>query len=102
MVPTLDVLTSRAVYLVRLMERAVHDSGPWVITVQGHRCYAEQVLLAGAVEFRAEFEGLDPGTAEAVLECNGDALSWRSVRVPAGGAVAVCWEVSVRLEAVSA
>jgi hypothetical protein len=64
----LDFVAARTVAMARLLEQAVHDSGPWSIAFAGKREDAVKILTPSRIVFLARLEGfcvLDPN---AVME----------------------------------
>ncbi len=76
----LDELAARAVCRARLLERAIHDPGPWVVALAGLVVPAVRVIdeESRTVTFHAEF--LVPASGVAELRCGGEPVSWRDVK----------------------
>jgi len=89
---TLDHLVSSAVYQAHLLERAVHDAGPWTITVGSQALVADRVLLPTGVQFTVRMEPTEAD--EAVLSCNGEVLAIRSIE-PADHPSVLQWVVEI-------
>jgi hypothetical protein len=100
-VDSLDVLASRAIAKARLLERAVHDPGPWWVQVGDCRYVASRLLLAdqGVVSFVSWIQVLDEDQVLA-LTCGDEAVSWRPV--PGVGEFTVTWDVVAHDGALSA
>jgi hypothetical protein len=50
---TLDEAVAQAVFTARLLERALHDSGPWALEYGGQRLPAHKVFCGDHIHFRA-------------------------------------------------
>lgn len=99
---TLDFVAAHAVARARLLERAVHDPGPWQIEIGGVREGACKVRTPTRVLFMAYFEELpDPETLEvAWLLCGGEMLSSKDVQLSGDGPYAIEWSVGPEPDAV--
>ncbi len=96
--PPLDTLAARAVARASLLARAVHDSGPWMISWAGQSVPAERVLdeERAEVRFYARLAAADAGSGLATLSCAGTLLSCREVEVPVPGWFEVEWALELR------
>lgn len=93
-----ELAVAQQVARVRLLERALHDDGPWVFRTPHHCDFAAQyideenhkVLFADTLWTAPENAG------ETVLEllCGGQVVSCRTIDLPPGYA-AVEWELSL-------
>lgn len=95
---TLDFVAARAVARARLLERAVHDPGPWTVQIAGVSAPAVKVLTAKRVIFLAYFDGLDwvgPAPDVAWLACEGVTLTSMDIDIALGRAFNVEWEIAV-------
>jgi len=92
---SLDVLASQAVLQARLLERAVHDSGPWTMTCGEQTVEAQRYLTDSQITFLADFPD---GLAEATvtLACNGQPLSARTVD-PVASTATIRWDIKAGL-----
>jgi hypothetical protein len=75
---SLDLRVAQAVMAAKLMERALHDPGPWHIEWDGVTAPATKVVSEDVVSFHATFGGpLHAGPA--TLYCRGEVQSYRAV-----------------------
>jgi hypothetical protein len=89
----LDLAAARAVAQARLLERAVHDVGPWEVEVGGIRVPAIRAITPSRVVFLAYFA--DQLTDDvAWLYCRGQLLSSQEIDVPPEPSCSVYWEIS--------
>ena len=97
---SLDALAARAVAKARLLERAVHDRGPWWIRVDDRRYVASRLLLEdqGVVSFVAWVQVHD-GEETLALAVRDEEVSWRLA--PGHGEFTVTWDVVAQTEALS-
>lgn len=67
----LDTLVSQITYRARLMERALHDAGPWTMVFATGEikmaASAAKVLMDDGISLHAHFPGLPSGTGEVTL-----------------------------------
>ncbi len=79
----LDIAVARAVMLARQIERALHDSGPWSIRVDGITYPAVRWITENQVQFRVHMPDvcwLDDDTERMVdLLCSGEVVGTRTV-----------------------
>jgi hypothetical protein len=91
---TLDFVAAAAVARARLMERAVHDRGPWQVEVAGVKVDAVKVRTPTRVIFLAHFEQVPDGDTDvAWLYCQGDPISSKNVSVPVSGPFCIEWAI---------
>jgi hypothetical protein len=91
---TLDYAAARAVARARLLERAVHDSGPWQIEIAGIREDAVKVRTPHRVLFLANFYSVpDPDATVAWLLCDGQFLSSKDIRLGDSGPFSIEWSI---------
>ena len=91
---TLDFIAAHAVARARLLERAVHDRGPWQIEIGGVREEAVRVRTPQRVLFLANFYGLDePHPDVAWLLCDGDIISSKDIELTGTGPYAIEWSI---------
>lgn len=94
----LDLLVAEAVFRVRLIERALHDAGPWSIRYGGQDAPAVRMIAADRVIFRAHFPGVcwisDPDET-ATLLCGGESVSIRPIEPPQDGEFTMEWEIAL-------
>lgn len=92
----LDVLAARAVFTAKLLERALHDDGPWTIQIGEHEHPASREFTDTGVLFSVVFDL--PASDEpviATLRCAGVTQDVKSVSL-VGGNFALSWAVSVQ------
>lgn len=98
MTETLDFAVARLVFGARVMERALHDPGPWTISWGPFSAPAERVVSDVEVVFRAEFEDqcylLRPEPT-ATLRCAGEVVGVREVEFPGDQPFVVEWALSL-------
>lgn len=90
---TLDRLASQAVLQARLLERAVHDPGPWTMVCGSQRIIARRFLTETGITFLGDFPR---GLTESLvtLECAGQPMTVREVETTASmEAVTIRWDV---------
>lgn len=56
---SLDLAVSSAIMRLHALERALHDTGPWMVEYAGGRVPAERFVLDDGVTFVAEFPSSD-------------------------------------------
>lgn len=88
----LDFMAARAVARAKLLERAVHDPGPWEIRVGDETSQAVKVRTASRLIFLAHFSSLDKLEDVAWLSCRGELLNSLDIQAPAGGPFSIEWE----------
>jgi hypothetical protein len=81
----------------KLLERALHDDGPWTVSIGPLTVPAERLFGADAVTFRAQvpehcWMGSTPHTA--TLACAGTVLSAKPIDHPGDAAFTIMWRVS--------
>lgn len=90
---TLDFIAAHAVARARLLERAVHDPGPWQIEIAGVREDAVKVRTPHRVLFLANFYDLAPDADVAWLLCAGEMISSKDITLTGGGPHAIEWAI---------
>ncbi len=93
----LDFMAAKAVARAKMLERAVHDPGPWQIEVQGMRMPATKVRTPSRVLFLAYFPDIcwiDPPEV-AWLYCGGQLMGSQDIVAPAEGAHTVQWSIGL-------
>lgn len=95
----LELAAARAVAQARLLERAVHDRGPWEIEVDGTRVPAVRVKTPSRVLFLAYFADT-PTDDVAWLYCGGEMLSSLQIGVPESGSCTIEWSLWTTQDAV--
>lgn len=92
----LDIRVAQALMAARLMERALHDEGPWSVSWNGQNSPAERLVTRDGIVFAATFVGpLTGGTA--VLRCGADPVRVCPVEcepVPDGAWFTLEWALS--------
>lgn len=80
----LDLAVSRAITMVHILERALHDPGPWSLRINGSFAPAERRVEQDRVVFSAEFpcvERVDGATMALSLFCDHDLVAIRNVHI---------------------
>ncbi len=91
----IELAAARAVHRARLLERAVHDRGPWEIEIGGIREDAFHVVCPNRVVLISTFPGvcwLEPPTT-IDLYCSGELVDSKPFETPIDGAFRVNWEL---------
>lgn len=83
-VNSLDLAVSSAIMRLHALERALHDTGPWMVEYAGTRIPAERFVLDDGVTFVAEFPSFD-GPRYCSLLSGGDFLMTFVVTPPNDG-----------------
>lgn len=93
----LDIAVARAVARAKLLERAVHDSGPWEIEINGMRFPAVKVKSDVRVLFLTHIPQMCFVTAPefAQLYCRGELVGSRQIITPLEGSYSIQWALSV-------
>lgn len=92
----LDALASRAVFAAKLLERAIHDDGPWTIQIGEQDHPAEREFTNTGVLFNAVFDlSASDEPVLAVLRCAGRTMDVKPISVT-GGNFALSWAVSIQ------
>lgn len=90
----LDVAVAQAVYTTKLLERALHDSGPWTLSWGPFTVPVTRLISNSEVTFRAEFAEhcwLEPPHPVAILRCGEEPVAAKTIDFPGDGAFAVEW-----------
>ena len=93
----LDFVAAQAVARAKMLERAVHDHGPWEIEVHGLRVAATRVRTPSRVIFLGWFPDLcwiDPPDL-AFLYCRGELVGSQRIIAPGEGAHTVEWTIGI-------
>jgi hypothetical protein len=95
----LDLVVARAVAQAKLLERAVHDPGPWEIEVGGVRQLALKAVDPTKVIIFATFPPvcwIDPPDV-ARLYCRGEMVGSREIVPPSDDVFTVHWYIGLDL-----
>lgn len=102
---TLDTLVARAVHAARLLERAVHDPGPWAMEYAGQVFPADRVIHADHVHIVATMPAQcwlgDPESPLSLL-IDGEVVAVRRIPHPGDSAADLDWTIGARTGALSA
>jgi|SRR5882757_1606314 len=93
----LELAAARAVAQAKLLERALHDPGPWEIQVNDVRMLAVKVKTPNRVIFLAYFPPMcwvDPPEV-AWLVCRGEEMACRQIVAPGEGAHEIEWSLGL-------
>lgn len=96
----LDLTVAQAVFTTKLLERALHDEGPWTLAWGPFEVPVERVLVDDGVAFTAEFPEhcyLEPPHPVAVLRCRDDAVAAKTIDFPGDGGFTVEWTLRARV-----
>lgn len=96
----LDSTVAKVVFTARLLERAVHDPGPWTMSWGPHTVPAKRVLTDDGAIFVAEYPDvcyIQRFEAPLVLACNGETVGVREMDWPGDCAFTVDWTIRGRL-----
>jgi hypothetical protein len=80
----LDLAVSRAITMVHILERALHDPGPWSLRINGSFAPAERRVERDRVVFSAEFPALeraDGAIMALALYCGPHLVALRKVQL---------------------
>ena len=94
----LDNMVAAAVYRVRLIERALHDLGPWTMSYNGVQAPAVRMIAHDRVIFRAHFPDvcwISEPEPTVVLLCDGEPVSARPIERPEDGEFTMEWEIAL-------
>lgn len=90
----LDTAVSRAVHRARLLERALHDDGPWAIEYGGQSLPASKVYCASHIHLQAQIPTqcwiVDPDGI-AVLTLRGEPQSVQQIGIVGDGGHDIDW-----------
>lgn len=75
----LDLAISRAITMVHVLERALHDPGFWTMELCGIHVPAGKVTADDRVVFIGEFSQMEPGLFPLSLYCDDDLVLIRNV-----------------------
>jgi hypothetical protein len=93
----LEQIVSRAVYSAALLERAVHDRGPWTMKWGPIEVVATRTTHEGGVRFEAVFPEacwLARPEPNITLLCRGKFAAMRAVEHPGDAQFAVTWDLA--------
>lgn len=96
----LDLTVARAVFTTKLLERALHDEGPWTLSWGPFEVPIERTVTSDSVTFHAEFPEhcyLEPPLPVAVLWCDGEAVAAKTIDFPGDGGFTVEWTLRARV-----
>lgn len=93
----LDLIVARALAHWRLIERALHDDGPWQMRYAGVTVPAQRYVMGHQVTFAADFPPLCPlGEPVISLLCAGEAVSAQTLEEPMDGTGGlVFWDLPI-------
>ena len=95
---TLDFAVAQAVHRARLIERALHDRGPWEIAYGPCSVGALKAVLDDRVVFLARLPEMcwltEPDPYLSLL-CRGEVVTVRPIDHPGDGTVDVRWEMTL-------
>jgi hypothetical protein len=91
----IDLTAARAVHKARVLERGIHDRGPWQIEVGGVFEDAFHVICRSRVVLIATFpDSCWLTTPDAVnLYCQGEMVDSKPLEIPAEGSFRVQWNL---------
>ena len=92
----LERRASQAVHAARLLERAVHDSGPWTMAWGPHEVGVDRIVSQDRVTFYAAFPEscyLERPPATVFLRCDGEDVAVQQVVYPGDGRFFVEWVI---------
>jgi hypothetical protein len=78
----LDLAVSRAITMVHILERALHDQGPWLLQLDGTLVAAERSVERDRVVFTGEFPAMraaQDGSSSLLLYCGEDLVLARQI-----------------------
>lgn len=96
----IDLQVSRAIFSVKLLERALHDPGPWAFAWGPLIVPAEREVTDSGVVLRGDCPEhclvATPGNVVALL-CNGEVVGAKEIDPPGDGGFEVEWSLSARI-----
>ena len=96
----LDVTVAQAVFTTKVLERALHDNGPWTLAWGPFEVPVERQIEGHGVTFLAEFPEhcyLEPPYPVAILRCNNESVAAKTIEFPGDGAFTVEWTLRARV-----
>ena len=100
----IDLTAARLVHQARVLERAVHDRGPWEIEIGGIREDAYHIICPSRVILIATFPGVcwveSPDTVN--LYCRGEMVDSKRIDPPTDGVFRLEWNLVAEPSAVNA
>lgn len=95
---TIDTLVATAVFRARLIERALHDAGPWSIGYADQVLPAERIIEDDRIVFRAVLPRqcwVVPPDSRLVLRSGEDVVAVREIEHLGDGGFVLDWVLSV-------
>jgi hypothetical protein len=96
----LDLTVAQAVFTTKLLERALHDHGPWTLSWGPFEVPVIRQITDVGVTFVAEFPAhcfLEPPHPVAILRCDGEAVAAKTIDFPGDGGFTVEWTLRARV-----
>jgi hypothetical protein len=96
----LDLTVAQAVFTTKVLERALHDDGPWTLSWGPFEVPVTRELDGLGVTFRADFPEfchLEPPYPVALLKSGGEAVAAKTIEYPGDGAFTVEWTLRARV-----
>lgn len=93
----LELVAAQALFAARLLERAVHDEGPWTMRWGTIEVPATRTVTEAGVVFEAEFPQLcylEPPGPNVLLLCRGEVGGIRAVDHPGDTAFVIVWSLT--------
>ena len=100
----LERTVSQHLFVAALLERALHDEGPWTMSWGPVEVPAERTVHDSGVLFEATFPEacwLTRPEPCIVLRCRGEIAGLRSVADPGDAAFAVTWDLAAKADTVA-
>ena len=94
-----EAVASSAVYVAHLLERAVHDVGPWEMTWGEFAAPVERTVTDSGVIFTAVFPDslwTKERPSSIVLRCRGEVCAIRPIDAPGDASFVVTWELMAK------
>lgn len=93
----LERTAAHVLYVGRLLERALHDTGCWTIQWGPYEVAAERFASEDGISFLARFDGFcwlgEPDTS-LILKCDGEVLAFRQIDSACDASFLVTWELA--------
>jgi hypothetical protein len=98
-VAAIDIEVSRALFAMRRLERALHDSGPWEISYAGVTVPAVRFIRRDRVTFVCHFPAMcwveHPEDPTMTLLCAGEMVDAMPIEHIGDGEMEFRWDISI-------
>ena len=94
----IDHAVSRAIFLAHTLEKAVHDNGPWTLSLNGIHEVATREISDDGVRFSAVFPIYSRTEGELTLYCGGEFVIAKHIILPDCEQAQVDYELTLPTE----